>query len=105
MVESAKIEKTTFPYKTALSEVNVKINRMGITRRTYDKEWSFASNYFIFSKILFQFKNFVVDLMYQPPKFKNFVVDLMYQPPKFIYSDFSKALEFYLRVLFPCEYL
>ena len=31
-------------------------------------------------------------------------VDLMYQSPKRPYSYFLKALEFYLRVLFPCKY-
>ena len=92
LVESTKIEKTTFPYKAALSEANVKTNRMGSTKWTYHKEQSFASNYFIFSKILFQFKNLVER------------VDLMYQPPKCPYSYFSKELEFYLRALFPREY-
>ena len=53
-----KIENALFPYKTAiLSEANVKTNRMVSTKWTYRKEWSFASNYFIFLKILFQFKN------------------------------------------------
>ena len=28
----------------------------------------------------------------------------MYQPPKCPFSYFSKALESYLRVFFPCEY-
>ena len=31
-IESATIEKATFPYKTALSEANAKTNRMGSTR-------------------------------------------------------------------------
>ena len=53
------------------------------------QKWSFASNYFIFLKILFQFKNLLKR------------VDLMYQQTKHSYSYFS----FYLRVLFPCEYL
>ena len=78
----------TFPYKTALSEANVKTNRMGSTKWTYHKEQSFASNHFPFSKILFQFRNLV------------YRVDLMYQPPKCPYSYFSKALEFYFRVFF-----
>ena len=56
LVESTKIENATFPYKTALSEVNFKTNKTGSTKWTYHKDWSFASNYFIFSKILFQFK-------------------------------------------------
>ena len=57
LVESAKIEKASFPYKTAISEANVKTNRTVSTKWTYHKEQSFASNYFIFLKILFQFKN------------------------------------------------
>ena len=92
LYESTRIENAIFPYKTAQSEANVKINRMGSTRWTNHKERNFASNYFIFSKILFQFKYFVQR------------VDLVYQPPKCPYLYFSKALEFYLRVLFPCEY-
>ena len=92
LVESTKIEDASFPHKTALSEANVKRTRMGSTKWTYPKERSFASNYFTFSKILFHFKNLVQR------------VDLMYQPPKCPYSCFSKALEFYWRVLFPCEY-
>ena len=48
LVETTKIENTSFPFKTALSEANVKTNRMATTKWTYHKEWSFASNYFIF---------------------------------------------------------
>ena len=57
LVESTKIEKASFPYKTAVSEANVKTNRMVTTKWAYHRERSFASNYFIFLKILFQFKN------------------------------------------------
>ena len=57
LVESTKIEKASYPYKTTISEANVKTNRMVNTKWTYHKERSFASNYFIFLKILFQFKN------------------------------------------------
>ena len=53
LVESTKIEKASFPYKTAVSQVNVKTNRMVSTKWTYQKERSFAGNFFIF------FKNFV----------------------------------------------
>ena len=49
--------KTSFSFKTALSEANVKTNRMTTTKWTYHKEWRFASNYFIFLENLFQFKN------------------------------------------------
>ena len=57
LVESTKIEKASFPYKTAVSEANVKTNRMVSTKWTYQKERSFAGNFFIFFLILFQFKN------------------------------------------------
>ena len=57
LVESIKIENASFPYKTAISEANVKTNKMVTTKWTYQKERSFAGNYFIFLKILFQFKD------------------------------------------------
>ena len=38
LVETTKIESTSFPFKTALSEANVKTNRMATTKWTYDKE-------------------------------------------------------------------
>ena len=55
LVETTKNENTPFPFKTALSEANVKTNRMTTTNSTYHKEWSFASNCFIFMENLFQF--------------------------------------------------
>ena len=57
LVESTKIENASFPYKSAISEANVKTNSMVSTKWTYLKERSFASNCSIFFKILFQFKN------------------------------------------------
>ena len=57
LVESIKTENASFPYKTALLEAIVKTNRMVTTKWTYHKERSFASNCFVFLKILFQFKN------------------------------------------------
>ena len=51
LVESTRIENVSF------SAANVKTNRMMITKCTYHKEHSFASNYFIFMKIFFQLKN------------------------------------------------
>ena len=56
LVEPTKIEKTPFPFKTALSEANVKTNRMATTKWTYHKEWSFASNYLFFWKICSSFR-------------------------------------------------
>ena len=92
LVESTKIDNITFPYKTALSEAIAKTNRMGSIKWIYHKEWSFASNHFPFLKLFYQFRNLICR------------VDLMYQPPVCPYSYFSKALEFYFRVFFPCEY-
>ena len=54
-VESTKIDNTAFQYKTALSEANVKTNRMWCTNWTYRKGNSFVHNYFVFPKISFQF--------------------------------------------------
>ena len=48
LVQTNKIENTSFLFKTALSEANVKTNRMATTKWTYHIKWSFASNYFIF---------------------------------------------------------
>ena len=65
LVETTKIENISFRFKTALSEPNVKTNRMATTKLTYHKEWIFASNYFIFLENLFQFYNLLkrVNLM------------------------------------------
>ena len=52
LVETTKTENTSFLFKTALSEANVKTNRMATTKWTYHKDWRFASNYFIFWKNL-----------------------------------------------------
>ena len=48
LVEATKIENTSFPFKTALSEANVKANRMATTKWIYRKEWGFANNYWSF---------------------------------------------------------
>ena len=45
------IKKAKFPYKTSLSKVKVKANRIRSTKWTYYKEWSLANNFFIFKKI------------------------------------------------------
>ena len=57
LFESTKIENASFPCKTSILEANVKTNRMMSTKWTYHRELSFVSSYFIFLKILFQFKN------------------------------------------------
>ena len=57
LVKSSKIIKAMFLYKTALLEANVKTNRMWNIKLNYHIERRFVSNYFIFLKILFQYKN------------------------------------------------
>ena len=37
LVETTKIENTSFPFKTAPSQTNVKTNRMVTTKWTYQK--------------------------------------------------------------------
>ena len=62
LVEGTEIESASISYKTAISEANAKTNIMVSgpikwnIKWTYQQERSFASNYFIFSTILFQFK-------------------------------------------------
>ena len=93
LVESIKIENGSFLYKIGISEVNVKINNMVSTKWIYYKERSFASNYFIFLNILFQFKNHLYrdDLMYQRPECPN--------------SYFCKGWSFIWRYVFPVSIL
>ena len=92
LFESNNTENRSFPYKTAISEANVKTNKMVITKWTDQKERSFDNNHFIFLKILFQFKSLLCR------------IDLLYQLPKIRYWHFLQALEFPLTLLFPNEY-
>ena len=48
LVQITKIESAKFPHKTALSEVNVKTNRMGTKKWNNHKVYSFVRNYFIY---------------------------------------------------------
>ena len=64
----------TFPHKTALSEANVKTKRIGSTKWIYHKERSFASNYSIFSKILFQFENLIYRVDFPYAKMSIFIL-------------------------------
>ena len=65
LVESTKIDNITFPYKTALSEANVKANRMGSTKLTYHSEWSFAINHFPFLKFCFSLETSYIELIWR----------------------------------------
>ena len=48
LVESNKIESTSFLCKSDISEANVKTNRMTSTKWIYHKEQSFSRNHFVF---------------------------------------------------------
>ena len=64
-VESTNIENASFPYNSAISEPNVKANRMVTTKWTYYKERSFASNYFFFCwKFCFSLRTSYRDLIW-----------------------------------------
>ena len=64
LVESTKIGNASFSYKTAISEANVKKNKMVSTKWASHKERSFSDNYFSFLKILFQLKNSYKELIW-----------------------------------------
>ena len=64
LVESTKIENASVPYKTALSEANVKTNRLGNTKWTYQNERSFASNDVIFLKFCFSLRTSYEELFW-----------------------------------------
>ena len=57
LVESSKIKNASFPYKTVISEADVTTNKIVSTKWTYRKKQTFASNYFVFLKIFFHFRN------------------------------------------------
>ena len=89
LVETTKIENTSFPFKTALSEASVKTNRMVTTKWTYHKKWSFASNYFLFLENLFQFQKFLkrVNLMCQRPNYHNIMVSILLTLTRLYYHN------------------
>ena len=97
LLETTKIENALFSYKSAISEANVKTNRMVGRKWTYHKEKSFASYCFILLKILFQLKNLLqrVDFMYQRPKclFILFVSAGYFFPASIL--NYSKTLKMF----------
>ena len=44
LVESIKSENASFSYKTAMTEANVKTDKVGNTKQTFHKERDFAGN-------------------------------------------------------------
>ena len=61
LVESTKIENALFPYKTALSKDNVKTNRMGSTKWTYNEVLPLTTLFF--RKIYFNLRISYKDLI------------------------------------------
>ena len=93
LFQSTKIENTKFAWKTALSETNVNTNRNGITKLTYHKECSFASNQFIFLKISLSLKT----------SYKEFISCMNYQNVHI--NAFRKSESFISGCFFPVSIL
>ena len=88
LLETTKIENTSFLFKTALSEVNVKTNRMATTKWTYHKEWSFACSFFITS-LASNYLTTFLETSFQSSNLLN-RTNLIYQRPKRSYRIFRK---------------
>ena len=99
LVESTKIENALFPYKTAISEAHVKTNRMVITKWIYHRERSFASNYFIFLKALFQFKNLFTKSWFDVPLTQVPTFLVFVNAGVFILKNFAKAFSLFFSEL------
>ena len=91
LVESTKIENASFSYITAISEANVKTNKMVTTKWTYHKERSFASNCLSF------FLRFYFSLR---TSYKELICNT--NNPNAHICTFCKRWSFILTVLFPC---
>ena len=63
LVQNTKIESAIFPHKTAMSERNVKTNRMGSTKWTYHKGRSLPGNILFFWKFCFSLKTSYKELI------------------------------------------
>ena len=63
LVESTKIENASSPCKPGISEAIVKRNKMLTIIWTYQKERSFANNYFIFWKFCFSLRTSYAELI------------------------------------------
>ena len=91
LVESTKIDNITFPYKTALSEANIKTYRMGNKKWTYPKEESFAST-FLSRKFCFNLGISCIELIW------------CNNHPNVHIHTFLKRWSFTFGCFFPCEY-
>ena len=64
LVESTKIDNTTFPYKTALSEAIVKTNRMGVQNWLITKTRVLPVTTFLFRKFCFSLGTSYIELIW-----------------------------------------
>ena len=87
LVESTKTENASFPYKTAMSESNVMTNKVVSTNWTNHKE---RSNYFIFLKIWFQFKNLLIKSCFDVPATQMSIFLLLVCVEILFEDDFSQ---------------
>ena len=63
LIESTKIENSSFAYETAISEANVKINKMVLQNRPIAKNGVLPVTTLFFLKILFHFKKSYKELI------------------------------------------
>ena len=63
LVETTKIENTSFPLKTARSETNVKTNRMRLQIGPITKSGVLPVNTLFFWKICFSFRTSLIELI------------------------------------------
>ena len=64
LVESTKIENPSFLFKTAISEANVKTNRMVSVKWTYHKDWVLPVTTLFFWKLFFSLRNSYKELIW-----------------------------------------
>ena len=93
LVANTNIDNITYPYKTALSEANVKTNRMRSAKLTYHKERSFACTTFRFRKFCVSVATSYIELI------------LCTNHPNIHIHTFRKRWSFTLGCFFPVSIL
>ena len=92
LVESTKIDNITFPYKTSLSEANIKTNRMGVQNWPITKNGVLPVTTFLFQKFCFSLGTSYMGLIWCT------------NHPNVHIHTFWKRWSFTLWCFFPCEY-
>ena len=91
LVEKIKSERASFPYKTAISEAHVKIIEWRVQNGSITKNWVLPGTTLFFWKFCFSLRASYKELIWCTND-RNAHIPTLYK------------LEFYLTVLFPCEY-